>query len=868
MTHQMRPPGPPNSLPQHNHGYAHLQQQHNINLPHGMQHNPSQHSEGRPLVPNQGVQSIPYSQSMAGVPMRAIQPGANQPTIKQGNTFGNNSNQVQLPDGFGERKLEKTQDGRDSGLYSQKDAKRAANHLDVSSNLGADAGEFKTEKSEANLKVPDDKSRYSVGDKSTLADASTECTPQNGAMNSNLHVGDRGKTKQVEVKAEAAESTFDHSTNDKSGEVSIQDQKDISTEPKKMESVTDNKGSQEGFLQKISSQDTELREEQSKRMQNDTGKDEGPQASITTSSSMLGSPGSTKPKLLNQHQTPPSCYGSSALQQGGTAPPPGPYHQAHVSNNPSMQVMPRAPGLAHPGQPFNPSEPFLPGGIPDSASAVAPSFGRGPGHYGPQQALERSIGSQATYSLSQPPASQGGSKMNLGDPVGAHFRSKLPGAFDSRGQLHASEAQIGIQRPIHPLEADIFSNQRPRPDSHLPPHLPGIPPIVLSLNGGPGLDSSSKLGLRDERFKLMHEEQLNPFPLDTARRPINQTDAEDVLRQFPRPSHLDSDLAQRIGNYSLRPFDRVVHGQNYDTGLTIDGATASRILPPRHMGGSLHPSDAERPIGFFEDSIGQADRSRGHSDFPVPGSYGRRFADGFGPRSPIHEYHGRGFGGHPGFPGVDEIDGQDFPRHFGDPISFRESRFPIFRSHMHRGEFEGPGNFRMSEHMRTGDLIGQDRHFGPRSLPGHLRLGESTAFGSHPGHSRIGDLSVLGNFEPFGGGHRPSHPRLGEPGFRSSFSRQGLADDGRFFAGDVESFDNSRKRKQTNTGWCRICKIDCETVEGLELHSQTREHQKMAMDMVQSIKQSAKKHKVTPNDHSSEDGKSKNAGLESRGKKH
>uniref|UniRef100_A0A0A0LXJ0 RING-type domain-containing protein n=1 Tax=Cucumis sativus TaxID=3659 RepID=A0A0A0LXJ0_CUCSA len=906
MTPQMRLPGPPNSLSQHNHAYAHLQ--HNANLPHGMQHNPSQSSEGRPLVPNQGAQSIPYSQSMVGVPVRAIQPGANQPTIKQGPTFGKNSNQVQLPDGFGERKLEKGPDGRESGLSSQKDAKRAANHLDVSSTMGTNAGELKIDKSEA------DKGRYAFGDKSIHFDTSTERTPQNGAMDSNLHVGDSGKTKQVElkVKVEAAEGTFDHSSNDKLGEVSILDQKDLGTEPKKKEDlVIENKGNQEEF--KISSQDTELREEQSKRMQNDTsgtphpssGTNESQQGATTTSSLILGSPGmlnqhgyqdknppqtggtqigaavTSHPASLvahTRHQTPPSSYVSSALQHGVAAPslpgpPPGPYHQAQFSNNPSMQVRPRAPGLvAHPGQPFNPSESFHLGGIPESGSAS--SFGRGLGQYGPQQALERSIGSQATYSLSQPSASQGGSKMSLGDPVGAHFRSKLPGAFDSRGLLHAPEAQIGVQRPIHPLEAEIFSNQRPRLDSHLPgtmehhpPHLTGIPPNVLPLNGAPGPDSSSKLGLRDERFKLLHEEQLNSFPLDPARRPINQTDAEDILRQFPRPSHLESELAQRIGNYSLRPFDRGVHGQNFDTGLTIDGAAASRVLPPRHIGGALYPTDAERPIAFYEDSTGQADRSRGHSDFPAPGSYGRRFVDGFGPRSPLHEYHGRGFGGR-GFTGVEEIDGQDFPHHFGDPLSFRESRFPIFRSHLQRGDFESSGNFRMSEHLRTGDLIGQDRHFGPRSLPGHLRLGELTAFGSHPGHSRIGDLSVLGNFEPFGGGHRPNNPRLGEPGFRSSFSRQGLVDDGRFFAGDVESFDNSRKRKPISMGWCRICKVDCETVEGLELHSQTREHQKMAMDMVQSIKQNAKKHKVTPNDHSSEDGKSKNVGLESRGKKH
>ena len=57
-------------------------------------------------------------------------------------------------------------------------------------------------------------------------------------------------------------------------------------------------------------------------------------------------------------------------------------------------------------------------------------------------------------------------------------------------------------------------------------------------------------------------------------------------------------------------------------------------------------------------------------------------------------------------------------------------------------------------------------------------------------------------------------------------------------------FHNLRKRKLASSGWCRICKFDCETVEGLDLHSQTREHQKLAMDMVLNIKQNAKRQKL------------------------
>lgn len=57
----------------------------------------------------------------------------------------------------------------------------------------------------------------------------------------------------------------------------------------------------------------------------------------------------------------------------------------------------------------------------------------------------------------------------------------------------------------------------------------------------------------------------------------------------------------------------------------------------------------------------------------------------------------------------------------------------------------------------------------------------------------------------------------------------------------MEPFDKSRKRKPVSMGWCRICKVDCETVEGLDVHSQSREHQKMTMDLVISIKQQNKK---------------------------
>ena len=63
---------------------------------------------------------------------------------------------------------------------------------------------------------------------------------------------------------------------------------------------------------------------------------------------------------------------------------------------------------------------------------------------------------------------------------------------------------------------------------------------------------------------------------------------------------------------------------------------------------------------------------------------------------------------------------------------------------------------------------------------------------------------------------------------------------GELFQDEMESFDNPRMWK-VGSIMCRICKVDCGTVDGLELHSQSREHQRKARDMVLSIKQQNKK---------------------------
>lgn len=279
---------------------------------------------------------------------------------------------------------------------------------------------------------------------------------------------------------------------------------------------------------------------------------------------------------------------------------------------------------------------------------------------------------------------------------------------------------------------------------------------------------------------------------------------------------------------------------------------------------------------------------------PGPGMV-RHDAEHMIPRNPDREYlgwkaHTYGEGSRRNLP----LDPQGNPLH--------ENRFLPSPGYPHRGDHDGPEGLRFGEqrvpgphdHHRRADLYGQD------IPPSHFRRGEllgsgnsPSHFGPFPGHTQMGEFSGPANLshkfrygEPFSG-TKPGVPRLGEPGFRSSFPLHGFPSDGPFavsvnilfsfvasqgsdcpylidivwkttgeeyytlygfverydmvFQGDMSNFDNSRKRKNMSMGWCRICKVDCETVEGLDMHSQTREHQKMSMDMVMSIKQQNKK---------------------------
>ncbi|KAL5814681.1 hypothetical protein ACOSQ4_025322 [Xanthoceras sorbifolium] len=874
---QLRSQGPPHSFQQHSHAYA--QPQKNVALLHGMQPHQPQSFVGQPMTSNHGVQSQVYPQSTTGMQVRPTQLGANQPSADQCNVLRTN-NQPQLSSelqsgatsklAMSEKQemVERNVDEREGESSSQKNSKKDVNNLEAMSAPQSDAVGLKIPKYESDVKTMADVSKAEVEDKTNVVDTSKRefVTELENAETA---------TKQI-MKAEVIEK--------------FEDPKDSTNVGRKREehSLLESKENQDGpllktppFQETVQPGDTNVPQV--------PGAPQGLGVVLPAGQVRAGG-------LV---QSPPTFYGSSTHQPRSAAPsifqapPPGSLHPTHAPGYLSTQFRSQGSGhVSHPTEKFQPSmfkphsRELSPGGIPSSGSAA--SYGRGPGHHGlPMHSFEPpSVAHQGPYNHGHAPAHVATPKISQGDPVGGPpLRPLAPGAFDSHGGLMAGgppygpEGQMGQRHQTNPVGVEPFLNQRPgymdcrQPDSFLPASLErgplgqpsGIHSNMMRMNGAPGLE------LRNERFKPFPDECLNPFPMDPARRVIDREEFEADLKQFSRSSHLDAEPVPKLGGHfpSSRPLDRGPHGfgmdvgpRPYGRGLNYDSVAGS--APARYS--SFNAGD--RLVGVHEDAAGRSDSARTHPDFlgPSPG-YGRRHMDGMSPRSPVRDYPGissRGFGGLPGSLGsshssLDDIDRREFHR-FGDPMgnSFHESRFPAYQSHLRRGEFDGPG--------RSGDVIGQDflpSHFqrGEHLGPHNLRLGETGGFGGFPGHARMGDLAGHGSFP---------RPRLGEPGFRSSFSHQGFPNDGGIYTGDMESFENLRKRKPPSMGWCRICKVDCETVDGLDLHSQTREHQKMSMDMVVHIKQNAKKQKLTSSDRASYDdaNKLRNANFEGRGKNH
>lgn len=669
------------------------------------------------MVPPHGVPTQPHPNLSSSMPVRPMQVDAGQ----SGNTLRTN-NQDQLfseqqsgattrpmSERPGDHIIEKSSEAEST----HESVKRDPNDLALASRVGADAGEVKTVKSESILKLAVDerKSREEIQDLG----------------------GENGELSIKQVKKEPKEA--------------IDEQKDVSnTDHRRFEHsvLEDNEMKGRPQLKTPPLHEGEHFEDRGMKSQKDRNVTPQRSGGFALHSQLQGE------GLVQPSHLVPISHGPSVLQQRPVGspllqvPPPGPPHHMQLPGHPSAPSRPLDSGhMPHPGQPLNPlpehpqqplynqslSAEISPAGISGLGSTSI--FGRGPSHYGTQ----------------------------------GHGHT-LPGE----------------RTPSYGHESDMFPNQRPN-------YMDGrrIDPLgqqagALRMNGAPGPDSSV-LGLRDDRIKPLPDDHMNSFPQDPARI-VDRAEFEKDAKHFPRSSHLDADSIKEYGNHlpPSRPLDRLphsfgmdfplktpekgLHAMNYDSGMKLKplgGSAPSRFFPPYHHDGVMHPNDmGERPIGFHDNTAGrQPDAAPTPQDLfgPVP-RYGRRYMDGLAPRSPGRDYPGVTSHGFGAFPGFDDIAGRESHR-FGD--SFHVNRFPVFPGHLHRGEFEGPGQDGFPNHSRRGE------HLDPNNLPGHMRMGERFGFGAFPGPARMGELPGSGNF---------FHPRLGEPGFRSSFSLKGIPGDG------------------------------------------------------------------------------------------
>ncbi|PON80915.1 Cdk-activating kinase assembly factor [Trema orientale] len=842
MPSQLRSKGQSHPFPPQSHAYP--QPAKNIALLHGMQHAKSPNPVGRPSMPNQGLQSQLYSQYAGGL-VRPMYPGANQQPANQNNMLKTN-NQMQLPS--------EQHSGANSKPPFEKGPSQKEAGLNSVPDTAAKAGETKIEKSEFDMKSMD------ANQTSTTSKESESTKLQGPDSKTYLSENREPKVKPL-IKEGGPESTLRPSSEGKLSEGVAENTKDlIKVGPEKVKhSTLEDKETLDGSLQKMPSlQAAENYGGQGGNLLKDaiSGPDEGLQGVSMASAQIHGSqnftargtaPGSEVKSLHLrdvQDKSRPQVAGvdenrsllqSSQLQAGGFVEPSHP-----ISDQGRHQPIPSHFGAStvvqRPGAP--PLSQFPLPGPPHQTQGLVP-------HFRPQRPVPEHIQPPSLYGPAHP-SSELQSVIPQG-PYNHRHSLDLPHVSASRTSQGDS---VGLGGPT-PHGPEIFPNQRPNYmdgrglDSHFPGSLErrthaqpsGIHPNIMRMNGSMGFDSSFAIGSRDERLPVQNE-RFNPFPPGPDHRISDQAEFENDLKQFPGP------------------FNRGPHGQKFDTGLKADpgpGSVPSRFLSPYN--GS---NDAgERAGGRHEDNFGRIEPTRGHLDFFGPGpAYGRRHMDSLALRSPGREHPGVSSHGFRG-PVSDDILGREVHR-FGEPFGslFHESRFSMLPSHLRRAEFESPANIGIGDHLRH-DLIGRDgfsshlhreEHMG--NLYGHLHFGEPDGFGARPRHARIREMGGPGSFDSFGGVDRPSHPHFGEPGFRSSFSQHGFPNDGDIYTGDL-AFDKSRKRKPPTMGWCRICKVDCETVEGLDLHSQTREHQKMAMDMVLTIKQNAKKQKLTSADQSS-----------------
>ncbi|KAI6686892.1 hypothetical protein NL676_032805 [Syzygium grande] len=806
-------------------------------------HPQPQQSVGRPTFPNQGIPSQFYPQSGVPVQVKSTQAGFNL------NNLVSTHNQVQFS-------LEQ-QPGASVSEQRPDLLPRTGGKRDVVSSSGTDSSEMKMVRSETEAKHLDDDHK-AIGEpgESNYADTSThEILSEAPASNDAEHSIKR------KVKGETTENMMEPSHG--KGVIFVGDQKDssgigfisgenVAQEEKGNVDSSSRRNSlvQETGLQKNSNLVLQRSSSDGKIVPQSGLQDRNlPQPHVTAFAHGHDGPrGFPPPGNVQTGGRLQSSHPNQVVDQRRHQAPPPP-HGSSFQHRPAAPPMLQQPPLGPPQHPPMPGHsvshhgPPSFGNLPPGQGPIA-SFGRGQGQFGPQSVLPQGI-----------------------------YNQGLPGFGPAGGIAH--------KQPNNLLEAENYPNQRPvfmdgrQTDSNLPRNMErvfGHPSEIqsnLSRMGHPsGFDSALK-SLPDERF--------NPPSMDPSRRGFDRGPFEEDTRGFRGPYHPDAEAVQKYGGrfssgspFNKDPLDKEFHGFNPDNAPNY-AAASSRNFQSYDRTGVL----GERALGHPEDNPGRLGSSFGREVYESLPSYSQRHKDGLTHRSPGGEYSGIPSLGFEGLPGVQrnppDDNGRREPRLYGAGSSFPEGRFPALPNQFHKSQFEDTRNLRMGEHLRNGSLGGDDfirkgDTFGSHDLPTQMRMGEPGGLGTFHSHTRVGEPVGLESIR----GSRFGHPRFGETGFRSSFPLQGHPNDGKY-TGDLESFENSRKRKAASMGWCRICKVDCETVEGLDLHSQTREHQKIAMDMVRSIKQqNAKKQKISSSDRSSVDNSSKlkNASIEGQENKH
>ncbi|KAK9053563.1 hypothetical protein SSX86_024637 [Deinandra increscens subsp. villosa] len=805
---QVRPQAPPQPMQQPPLGYVQPQQ---VNaLPHSMS---SQNYVGRPAMLNHGAQPQQPTQS-SGSASHVKQPQfvPSQPVVNQSNMSTSNQPHVsstQQPLGGVERKAE-----REAKSPSLKKSEGVDDY-------GASFNEVKPEAGMNNECKPEDDQRK---DESFTKGVVSELHQVQGVIDDSVAT--------QRVKEEGKDGSLDHSPVRKSSQNKAENGGVANMDSLKHGEASVNfKGEGDNGNPRGSTGRDRIQRGQIDDVSGGFPSKGAEPSSHSALSEQGKSPHALFPHGISGQQQIPaaSLMLQSVSQTGRPLPQPSshirPLH-GNLPHGPHPGEHFQSPGLNQPG-PFHPEVPF--GGSPGPGSASmmgggANNFAHNSRGYGPQSS--RFI------------------RMSQGEPLGPPFSSApLP---------HGPDGQV-VSRHPGLMESEMYQSQRPphfnnrRMDSHLPYNTDrglygqpfGVESNSMKMMRGPppGHDLPSAPVFRDEKFRSSAGVHPDNFFIGPASH-HEQSELKGNLKQLP--AHLGSEDSLKFGSHLSKPmsgygmdgpsrfFDKDPHGYSYDTASRLHpgvGGLPSGFFPPNHP----NESHGGRPLhaSMHDANRGRFDNNRQNPEFSGPmHGFGWHHMDRLPPSSPGNL--SRPFGG----PHNIDVDSRERERRpFGE-------RFPMGPpGHMHRGEIDGPGKPRSGE------------PFGLRSLSGRNESG----FGFFQDYSRPGNSNGLGGFShqlPFGESFSTMsiRPHLGEPGFKSSYSRQGFQSDGGFYAGGSDSFDHLMKRKPVSMGWCRICRVDCETVEDLDMHGQTHEHQRMAMDMVISIKKNNAKKQKTSND--------------------